>query len=117
MAVFLGLNATANQNTPALAAVLVALASFMIGATNCMGILIAQLCARDEDIGIATGLVNSLRSTGGAIGVAIYSSILANKVNRTLDPYVSRAIVRAGLPTSSVAEFLSKKAISSSFHN
>src|SRR4051812_8728590 len=81
MTIFLGVNATSNEHTPVRAIVLIALASAMIGATNCMNILIVQLGARDEDIGLATGLVNSTRSTGGAIGVAIYSSLLKNRVS------------------------------------
>jgi len=107
MTIFLGLNATADQHTPARAIVLVALASAMIGATNCMGILIVQLGARDEDIGLATGLVNSTRSMGGAVGVAIYSSLLANRVSRTWARDIGRALVQAGLPSSSLATFLS----------
>ena len=107
MTVFLGLNATSNQHTPVRATVLVAFASAMIGATNCMGILIVQLGARDEDIGVVTGLVNSLRSTGGAVGVAIYSSLLANRVSSTLALDVGQALVQAGLPGSSVSGFLS----------
>ena len=83
MTFFLGLNGTVNQHTPVRAIVLVALASAMVGATNCMGMLIAQLGARDEDIGLATGLVNSTRSTGGAVGVAVYTSLLVNRVNDT----------------------------------
>lgn len=106
MTTLLGLNAIANQNTPALATVLVTLASSMIGATNCMGILIAQLGARDEDIGIVTGLLNSLRSTGGAVGVAIYSSLIANKVNSSMAKLITSAVVQAGLPESSVGSFL-----------
>ncbi|KIW95638.1 uncharacterized protein Z519_04223 [Cladophialophora bantiana CBS 173.52] len=107
MTTFLGLNATADQDTPARAIVFVALASAMIGATNCMSILIAQLGARDEDIDrLATGLVNSTRSTGGAIGVAIYSSLLANRVSSIWARDISRALVEAGLPAASLKSFL-----------
>ena len=95
-----------NEHTPARATVLVAFASVMIGATNCIGILIAQLGARDEDIGVVTGLVNSLRSTGGAVGVAVYSSLLANRVSSTLAKNVGGAVVQAGLPASSIGSFL-----------
>jgi hypothetical protein len=78
----------------------------MIGATNCMSILFVQLGARNEDIGIATGLVNSFRSTGGAIGVAIYSALLANRVSSTWAKDVGKAVLKAGLPTSSLTGFL-----------
>lgn len=80
----------------------------MIGATNCMGILITQLGARDEDIGLATGLVNSLRATGGAVGVAVYSSLLTNRISSTLGLSVATAVIDAGLPSASVPNLLSQ---------
>jgi cellobiose-specific phosphotransferase system component IIC len=106
MTLFLGLNATASEHTPVRATAFVAVASGMIGATNCMSILISQLGARDEDIGIVTGLGNSFRSAGGAIGVAIYSSLLTNRISITLPSEVSEAVIEAGLPVSSVPGFL-----------
>jgi hypothetical protein len=108
MALFLGLNATVTQNTPARAVAFVGLASAMIGATNCIGTLIVQLGARDEDIGLATGLLNSIRAVGGGVGVAIYSSLLKNRISSTWAVDVGSAVVQAGLPPSSVANFLGK---------
>jgi hypothetical protein len=108
MTVFLGLNATSDGHTSVRAIALVALASTMIGATNCMSILIVQLGARDEDIGLATGMVNSTRATGGAIGVAIYSSLLANWVSSRWAREVGRAVIQAGLPATSLTSFLSE---------
>ncbi|KAK5061085.1 hypothetical protein LTR84_007627 [Exophiala bonariae] len=113
--VILGVNATSNEHTPARAIVLVGLASLMIGATNCMSILIVQLGARDEDIGLATGLVNSVRATGGAIGVAIYSSLLTNRVSSTWAKDIGRALTQAGLPAASLTPFLSLAIIAALF--
>jgi hypothetical protein len=106
MALFLGLNATATQHTPVRAIAFVGVASAMIGAINCFGTLIVQLGARDEDIGLATGLLNSVRAVGGAVGIAIYSSLLSNRISSTWAVDISKAVVQAGLPTSSVANFL-----------
>ena len=53
--VFISLMATVNQHTPARAIAFVALASFSIGASQVMGIVIVQLGAKDRDIGVATG--------------------------------------------------------------
>lgn len=111
MAVFLGLNATVNQHTPARAVVFVGLASAMIGATNILSILIVQLGSRDDDIGVATGLVNSTRMVGGAVGVAIYSSLLANRVSKTWARDIGKAVLGAGLPASSLAPFLGEFSI------
>ncbi|KAI1614121.1 fungal trichothecene efflux pump [Exophiala viscosa] len=106
MTVFLGTIATVDQHTPVRGIVLVSLASAMIGATNCMSILIVQLGARDEDIGLATGLVNSVRSAGGAVGVAIFSSLLADRVTSTWARDIGRTLLQAGLPATSLAAFL-----------
>lgn len=108
MAVFLGLNATVNQNTPARGIIFVGLANVMIGATNCIGVLIVQLGAHDADIGLATGLINSVRAVGGAVGVAVYSSLLANRVASTWAPTIGNALLKAGLPASSLTGFLSE---------
>jgi hypothetical protein len=108
MALFLGLSATVNQHTPARAVAFVGIASAMVGATNCIGTLIVQLGAKDEDIGLATGLLNSIRGVGGGTGVAIYSSLLNNRIASTWAVEVGDAVVQAGLPTSSVTNFLGK---------
>ncbi|KAK5047700.1 hypothetical protein LTR84_006365 [Exophiala bonariae] len=104
--VFISLMATVNQNTPAKAIVFVGLASFAIGASQTLAIVIVGLGADDKHIGVAVGLLNSLRSTGGAVGIAIYSSLFSNKISRELVPKVATAIVQAGLPVTSVEAFL-----------
>lgn len=108
MALFLGLNSTVNQHTPARAVAFVGITSAMVGATNCIGTLIVQLGAKDEDIGLATGLLNSIRGVGGGMGVAIYSSLLNNRIASTWATEVGDAVVQAGLPASSVTTFLGK---------
>lgn len=80
----------------------------MIGAVNVTSVLIAQLGARDEDIGLATGLINSVRALGGAVGVAIYSSLLANRVAGSYARDIGKALLAAGLPASSLTLFLSE---------
>lgn len=115
MTLFLGLNATVTQHTPARAVAFVGIAEAMVGAVNCLGVLIVQLGARDEDIGLATGLVNSTRGIGGAVGVAIYSSLLANRVASTWARDIGNAVLAAGLPASSLTQFLSKSAWSFCF--
>jgi hypothetical protein len=52
---FIGLMASVDQHTPARAITFVAFASFFIGASQVMGILIIQFGASDQEIGISTG--------------------------------------------------------------
>ena len=53
--IFIGLMATVNQRTPARAIAFVAIASFAIGASQVMAIVIIQLGASDKQIGVSTG--------------------------------------------------------------
>jgi hypothetical protein len=51
-------------------------------------------------------LLNSIRSTGGAIAIAIYSSLIHSKATHDLIPDVAAAAVKAGLPSSSLEPFI-----------
>ncbi|KAJ9614616.1 hypothetical protein H2200_002753 [Cladophialophora chaetospira] len=104
--VFIGLMATVDQHTPARAIVFVGIASFMIGASQVMAILLIQFGASDQEIGVSTGLLNSVRSTGGAIAIAIYSSLIHSKATHNLVPDVASAAVKAGLPSASIESFI-----------
>ncbi len=53
-------------------------------------------------------LLNSIRSTGGAIAIAIYSSLIHSKATQDLVPDVAAAAVRVGLPSSSIESFIGK---------
>lgn len=46
--------------------------------------------------------MGSIRSLGGAVATALYSSVLANEVDKNLPKYVVPAATGAGLPESSV---------------
>jgi hypothetical protein len=55
-----------------------------------------------EDIGLATGILGSIRAVGGAVAQSLYVSILTTKVATYLPEYVVPAAVGAGLPASSI---------------
>jgi hypothetical protein len=55
-----------------------------------------------QDIGLATGVLGSIRSLGGSIATALYSSVLANELKKNLPEYVVPAAADAGLPESSM---------------
>ncbi|KAG8161826.1 hypothetical protein KVR01_008813 [Diaporthe batatas] len=59
-----------------------------------------------QDIGLATGVLGSIRSLGGSIATALYSSVLANELDKNLPKYVVPAATDAGLPESSVESLL-----------
>lgn len=55
-----------------------------------------------QDIGLATGVLGSIRSLSGSIATALYSSVLASELDKNLPKYVVPAATSAGLPESSV---------------
>ncbi len=57
-----------------------------------------------QDIGLATGVLGSIRALLGAVATALYSSVFANKLGDNLPAYVAPAVVEAGLPESSVPD-------------
>ncbi|KAK8037756.1 hypothetical protein PG991_001102 [Apiospora marii] len=54
------------------------------------------------DIGLAGGALASIRSMGGAVAQALYSSVLNTRLAENLESSVGPAAVRAGLPESSL---------------
>lgn len=59
-----------------------------------------------QDIGLATGVLGSLRALGGAIAQAVYVSVLNNEVAKNIPKYVGAAASAAGLPESSLSSLL-----------
>ncbi|KAK8102197.1 hypothetical protein PG984_015343 [Apiospora sp. TS-2023a] len=58
------------------------------------------------DIGLAVGALASIRSMGGAVAQALYSSVLNTRLAENLASDVGPAAVRAGLPESSLPALL-----------
>lgn len=54
------------------------------------------------DIGLATGVLGSIRALGGAVAQSLYVTILTNKVTAYLPEEVVPAATKAGLPASSI---------------
>ena len=121
--------ASVDRHTPRRAIGFVIVAAFGVGASQIIGLLIIQFGAADDRIGVATGyvtvlpclglsgllsnntflfrLTGSIRATGGAIAIAIYGSIIHNKVSQNLVPEVAQAALAAGLPPSAAEAFIS----------
>lgn len=57
-----------------------------------------------QDIGLATGILGSLRGMAGAVAEALYSSVLNDKLASYLTKYVTPAATAAGLPDSSIPD-------------
>jgi len=59
-------------------------------------IVCIQLTCEDKNIGLATMLLGCMRSSGGAVAVTVYSTLLGNKVKKIIGPNVAKAV--AGPP-------------------
>ncbi|KAL2758430.1 hypothetical protein ACRALDRAFT_2133342 [Sodiomyces alcalophilus JCM 7366] len=59
-----------------------------------------------QDIGLATGILGSIRGMGGAVAQALYGSVLNNELAKRMPGAVAEAAAEAGLPESSVEPLL-----------
>ncbi|KAI0839239.1 trichothecene efflux pump [Hypoxylon sp. FL0890] len=75
---------------------------FFVGVIEVCALALAPLFCRPVDIGLASGLLASIRSAGGSIAVAVYSSILSNRLATTVPANVGPAAIAAGLPAEEV---------------
>lgn len=113
-------------------ATLITLGSLALGYTDSIGLAMAGIAIDDQrDIGTAVGLAGCIRNTISTVGTAIYSvrgaricappnmsppgrvmhsqirqAIQTNRLAQTIPRQVPPALVSAGLPASSVPDFL-----------
>lgn len=87
-------------------------ATIVIGVVTCTAIGYVEnitfpgvtLVWEPQDIGLATGVLGSIRALGGAIAQALYIGVLNNKLQDYLPEKVTPAAMEAGLPASSLGE-------------
>lgn len=69
---------------------------------SCAGIELLD----QQEIGTAVGAAGSIRSAVSSVANAVYLSVLANRLGQTIPAEVPPAVVAAGLPETSVAQFI-----------
>ena len=79
---------------------------FFVGIIELVGLVLAPLFCKPEDIGLASGLLASIRSAGGSIAVAVYSTILNNRLSTTIPATIIPAVEKAGLDSDQVSDLL-----------
>ncbi|KAI0466669.1 fungal trichothecene efflux pump [Xylaria cf. heliscus] len=75
---------------------------FFVGVIELTALAIAPLFCKPEDIGLASGLLASIRSAGGSIAVTVYSTILSNRLKFTVPNNIGPVAIAAGLPEDKV---------------
>lgn len=110
--VFLGCAALSTPDNFALTAAMIFLGCFFIGWNESICLANATILVKDQrEIGIAGGTAGSVRAAICAVLVAIYVSIQTNRLGETIPEQVPPVLIDAGLPSSSVAAFLSAIAL------
>lgn len=86
---------------------LIVIGNFLVGWNETIAIMNAGICVLDQkDIGIGAGLAGSMRSAVSAVAGAIYIAVLNTRLASTVPAEVPPAVIDAGLPSSSVADFI-----------
>lgn len=82
------------------------LGPFFVGFIELASLALAPLFCKAQDIGLASGLLASIRSAGGSVAVAVYTTILSNRLTTTIPANVLPAAEAAGLEPSQGAALL-----------
>lgn len=81
--------------------------TFFIGWNETICLANASILIKDQRlIGTAGGVAGSVRGAISSILIAVYTSVLTNRLTSTISTQVPKAVVSAGLPATSVAEFI-----------
>lgn len=83
------------------------MACFSVGVIETCSLTLAPLACKSEDLGAALGALGSIRSAGASLAVAIYSTILSEKLTKFVPEQVTPAALGAGLPASSLTDLYS----------
>ncbi len=78
------------------------LGPLMVGMIEYTCLTLAPLFCRPEDLGLATGIISSIRSAGASIAVSVYTTILTNRLTSTITTNIGSAVVNAGFDTAKV---------------
>ncbi|KAK2061716.1 fungal trichothecene efflux pump [Colletotrichum caudatum] len=100
MVAFVGALASLTPETLNAGIAFTILGPFFVGFIELTSLALAPLFCKPSDIGLASGLLASIRSAGGSIAVAVYTTILSNRLATEIPAAISGPAVAAGLPES-----------------
>ncbi|KAL1986822.1 hypothetical protein VTN96DRAFT_5475 [Rasamsonia emersonii] len=106
MTAFMGAMASVNQHRRSYGVAFTFLGGLGVGCQEMVSIIMSALVCDPQDIGLASGLLGSLKQVSGTIATAIYVSILQGRIKQELAPTVTAAALNAGLPESDMPALL-----------
>jgi hypothetical protein len=106
MTSFIAGMAATNQHNRGLAVALCFLGSFSLGYVENMCLTLATFVLEDKDMGLAIGILSSTRTWIAGIALAIYTTVLNNKLAQLVPETVGPAAERAGLRPEAVPALL-----------
>ena len=105
--IFYGCAATITPNNKNTQIALIYIGCVFIGWNESICLSNAAILVHDQrEVGVAGGVAGSVRSIISSISQAVYVAILTNRLSTTIPEEVPPALIDAGLPSSSVPDFL-----------
>lgn len=81
--------------------------SFFVGWIENVCLSLTTIALNDQsEIGTGAGVAGSIRAAISAVSSAVYAAVLSNRLTETISSEVPPALVNAGLPSTSVADFI-----------
>jgi hypothetical protein len=106
MTAFIAGMAATNQHNKSMAVAFTLLGSFSLGYVENVCLTLATFVLDEKDMGLAIGILSSTRTWIAGIALAIYSSVLNNKLATLVPEKVTTAAEAAGLSTDAVPSLL-----------
>ena len=105
---FLAAMAACTPNSLGMACGLAFLATMFIGWNEILNSTVATISIDDQrEIGTATGAGGSARSFISTVCSTVYTVVLSNRLAVTIPALVPPALIKAGLPSASITDFVS----------
>ncbi|KAF9768778.1 hypothetical protein IL306_013874 [Fusarium sp. DS 682] len=73
-----------------------------VGYIENIAIICVTLLWEPQDIGLASGILGSIRALGGSVAQALYVSVLSNELAKRIPEFVTPAATESGLPSKSL---------------
>lgn len=102
MCTFVGALAALTPERKAMGIAFTIVGPFFVGFIELASLSLAPLFCKASDIGLASGLLSSIRSAGSSVSVAIYVAILNNRLATTLTENISSVAPGAGIPDDKI---------------